>query len=297
MRRPWFALMCLAPITVASCYAQIPEVTGPVKDVLALRYVDTSIGTGALAAIGQRYFAHYTGWLTNGTKFDSSLDRNTPIDFVQGKQQVIPGWDLGFAGMRVGGKRRLFIPYQLAYGEKEAGPIPPKSDLIFDVELVEVKDAAPQPAAIDVILPLGDCESKTMALARAVPEDKYGWRPAVGVRSFGELFLHIAKGNQLFLNMSTGTSMADLEKQIAKNAAAEKHLPAKEQILAQLTQSFADVRKAMETGRGLNRELPFFGQPTTKRGIFTILDTHIAEHLGQAIAYARMNGIVPPWSK
>jgi uncharacterized damage-inducible protein DinB len=280
-----------------SCFGQMPEVAGPVKDALALRYVDTAIGTGALAAPGQRYFVHYTGWFTDGKKFDSSLDRKTPLDFVQGKQQVILGWDLGFTGMRVGGKRRLFIPYQLAYGEKGVETIPPKSELIFDVELVDVKDVTPLPVAIDVILPLGDCESKAMALAKAVPEEKYGWRPAAGVRSFGELFLHIAKGNQLLLKMSSGTSMAELEKQIAENTEAEKHVPGKEQILALLTQSFADVRKAMESGRGLNREMPFFGQTTTKRGIFAILDTHVGEHLGQAIAYARMNGIVPPWSK
>jgi uncharacterized damage-inducible protein DinB len=283
-------------LIAVSCFGQMPEVSGPVADALALRYVDIATGTGTLAAPGQRYFVHYTGWFKDGKKFDSSLDRKTPIDFVQGKQQVIMGWDLGFAGMRAGGKRRLFIPYQLAYGEKGVEGIPPKSELIFDVELVEVKDATVQPAAIDVILPLGDCESKVMALARAVPEEKYRWRPAAGVRSFGELFLHIAMGNELLLKMSSGTSAAELEKQIAENTEAEKHVPGKDQILLLLTQSFADVRKAMESGRGLNREIPFFGQTTTKRGIFTILDTHIAEHLGQSIAYARMNGIVPPWS-
>jgi peptidylprolyl isomerase len=91
---------------------------------------------------------HYTGWLRDGTKFDSSRDRSTPFTFVQGRRAVIPGWDAGFEGMRVGGRRRLFIPYQLAYGEKGRNSIPPKSALIFDVELLDVKDAPPAPAAL-----------------------------------------------------------------------------------------------------------------------------------------------------
>lgn len=294
----WIELLVVCGLALVVCSGQeMPIIASPAKDAFALRYVDTAIGTGPPAAPGQRYFVHYTGWLTDGKKFDSSLDRKTPLDFVQGKQQVIPGWDLGFAGMRVGGKRRLFVPYQLAYGEKGVETIPPKADLIFDVELVDVKEAAPQPAAIDVLLPLADSESKVMALARAIPEDKYAWRPAAGVRSFGEVFFHIANGNQLLLKIASGISAADRDKQIAENAEAEKHLPDKERILAGLAQSFADVRKAMEGGRGLNRETRFFGQVTTRRGVFTVLDTHIAEHLGQAIAYARMNGIVPPWSE
>jgi peptidylprolyl isomerase len=86
---------------------------------------------------------HYTGWTADGKKFDSSLDHNEPITFQQGKHRVIVGWDTGFEGMRVGGKRRLFIPYQLAYGEKGRGPIPPKSELIFDIELLNVRDTPP----------------------------------------------------------------------------------------------------------------------------------------------------------
>jgi peptidylprolyl isomerase len=83
---------------------------------------------------------HYTGWLADGTKFDSSVDRGQPIEFPQGNRRVIPGWDTGFDGMRVGGKRRLYIPYQLAYGENRKGPIPAKANLIFDVELVAQRD-------------------------------------------------------------------------------------------------------------------------------------------------------------
>jgi peptidylprolyl isomerase len=123
-----------------------PSVTGPVQTVYALRYVDTVVGTGELAAPGQVYSVHYTGWLADGTKFDSSVDRGQPIEFPQGNRRVIPGWDTGFDGMRVGGKRRLYIPYQLAYGEAGRSPIPAKANLIFDVELVAQRDPNAPPA-------------------------------------------------------------------------------------------------------------------------------------------------------
>jgi peptidylprolyl isomerase len=127
--------------------ANIPPAAGVVKTEYALRYIDTKVGTGALAGPGMLYSVHYTGWLYDGTKFDSSVDRGTPIQFVQGQRRVIAGWDTGFEGMHVGGKRRLFIPYQLAYGEQGKGPIPAKSNLIFDVELVDVTAPnAPPPA-------------------------------------------------------------------------------------------------------------------------------------------------------
>jgi len=128
----------------------IPAVTGPVKYEFALRYQDITIGTGDLAAPGNVYKVHYTGWLEDGTKFDSSLDRGQPIEFQQGAHRVIPGWDQGFAGMRVGGKRRLFIPWQLAYGEQGRGQIPPRANLIFDIELLAQRDPnapAPPPAS------------------------------------------------------------------------------------------------------------------------------------------------------
>jgi peptidylprolyl isomerase len=125
----------------------IPVVEGKPAVAFALRYIDIAPGFGATAAPRHCFFAHYTGWLTNGTKFDSSRDPapdgkpRTPIAFPQGARRVIAGWDLGFEGMRVGGKRRLFIPYQLAYGEAGRPPlIPAKSELIFDVELMAVAD-------------------------------------------------------------------------------------------------------------------------------------------------------------
>jgi len=124
----------------------VPQVVGTPKPLYALRYIDTVIGTGPIAEPRKFYSVHYTGWLTDGTKFDSSVDRGTPITFPYGARQVIPGWDTGFEGMHVGGKRRLYIPYQLAYGESGRPPvIPAKADLIFDIELVNISDTPPQP--------------------------------------------------------------------------------------------------------------------------------------------------------
>ena len=131
----------------------VPSVEGTPHDLYALRYIDIQVGTGELAKPAQYYTVHYTGWLTDGTKFDSSHDHpgGEPIVFPYGARRVIAGWDTGFEGMHVGGKRRLFIPYQLAYGEMGRPPvIPPKADLIFDVELVSQSDTPPEPKAPQV---------------------------------------------------------------------------------------------------------------------------------------------------
>jgi FKBP-type peptidyl-prolyl cis-trans isomerase len=105
-----------------------------------LQYIDMVPGNGAEARSGQQVTVHYTGWLTNGTKFDSSRDRKSPFEFALGRGQVIKGWDLGVAGMRVAGQRRLIIPSDLGYGTRGAGgDIPPNATLIFDVELLNVR--------------------------------------------------------------------------------------------------------------------------------------------------------------
>ncbi len=105
-----------------------------------LKYIDVSPGTGASPKIGATCVVHYTGWLTNGKKFDSSVDRNEPFEFPVGRGRVIKGWDEGVATMKVGGKRRLLIPPQLGYGDRGAGGvIPPKATLVFEVELIEVR--------------------------------------------------------------------------------------------------------------------------------------------------------------
>jgi peptidylprolyl isomerase len=152
----------------------VPPVKARLQTAFSLRYQEIVIGTGADAAPHKLYSVHYTGWLAStGRKFDSSYDHPgpplkdkdgkllrddkdqikpgppQPISFVQGAGRAIPGFDEGFTGMKVGGKRRIFIPWQMAYGELgRDGPdaahpgIPPKTDLIFDVELLDVKDFA-----------------------------------------------------------------------------------------------------------------------------------------------------------
>ena len=97
------------------------------------------VGGGAVAAAGQKVSVHYTGWLTDGSKFDSSKDRGEPFAFPLGRGQVIKGWDEGVSGMKVGGKRKLTIPPGLGYGARGAGGvIPPNATLVFEVELLAV---------------------------------------------------------------------------------------------------------------------------------------------------------------
>ena len=104
-----------------------------------LQYEEVRVGAGALARSGQEVTVHYTGWLLDGSKFDSSHDRGQPFTFGLGRGQVIAGWDEGVEGMQVGGMRKLTIPPQLGYGEFGAGGvIPPNATLVFEVELIGV---------------------------------------------------------------------------------------------------------------------------------------------------------------
>lgn len=102
-----------------------------------LKYVDLKVGDGDIAEAGMKATVHYTGWLTDGTKFDSSVDRGTPFSFTIGEGRVIRGWDEGVKGMRIGGKRHLTIPPEMGYGAGGSPPaIPPNATLVFDVELL-----------------------------------------------------------------------------------------------------------------------------------------------------------------
>src|SRR3990170_5214776 len=125
-----------AALTMTSGQAQNDN-SGPTKvegeatkNASGLEYWEIKAGTGDTAVKGQQVRVHYTGWLTDGTKFDSSVDRSQPFVFPLGAGKVIKGWDEGVAGMKVGGKRQLRIPPELAYGERQRGKIPPNSTLI-----------------------------------------------------------------------------------------------------------------------------------------------------------------------
>ena len=118
-----------------------PEVNLPSTPLPnGMEFIDIQVGAGDQALAGKLVTVHYTGWLTDGKKFDSSRDRRDPFQFALGRGQVIKGWDEGVQGMRVGGQRRLIIPPSLGYGQRGApGAIPPNATLIFDVELLKVR--------------------------------------------------------------------------------------------------------------------------------------------------------------
>ncbi len=136
------AVVTLAGSVLADTSA--PTSTKGMKPVVlpdGLEYVDIKKGTGAEAKPGKKIKVHYTGWLADSKKkFDSSVDRHEPFEFTLGAGMVIKGWDEGFDGMKVGGRRQLHIPAKLGYGERGAGgAIPPNADLIFDVALLDVQ--------------------------------------------------------------------------------------------------------------------------------------------------------------
>jgi hypothetical protein len=252
--------------------APVPAVDGSLEESPKVRYIDVRKGDGPLAAAGQRYTLIYTGWLRDGKKFSSADDPQHPFQFVQGRRQVIAGFELGFDGIRVGGKRRVFLPYQLAYGERGNPPsIPPRSESIFDLELLAVENVPDELAAADLLLTLSDYQDRAMALAKAVPERKYDWRPAPGMQSFREVFAAMAI-----------------------SAGAEPKVPSdKAAVLAMLAGSFSALRKSMESARGgtLIHEVQLSGRTTTQRGVFVATEARIAECLGEAMVYARMNAI------
>ena len=126
--------------TPASASKAEPSASATASATDQLQVTDEKVGTGAEAVAGKTVTVNYVGTLTNGTKFDSSYDRNQPFSFQLGGGQVIKGWDQGVAGMKVGGKRKLVIPPDLGYGAQGAGSsIPPNATLVFEVELLDVK--------------------------------------------------------------------------------------------------------------------------------------------------------------
>jgi len=134
---------CLRIFLFLAIIISTPGIALSEESKATLNVTDLVVGTGDLASRNAKVSVHYTGWLEDGTKFDSSVDRGTPFEFTLGARQVIPGWDQGVEGMQVGGKRKLVIPPELAYGKKGAGNIiPPNATLTFDVELLAVTPPA-----------------------------------------------------------------------------------------------------------------------------------------------------------
>lgn len=162
------------------------------------------------------------------------------------------------------------------------------------VEQTPAKTVAPRPAGFrgEFVDDLTDVEDKIMQLATSVPAEKYSWRPAPGVRSVSEVFMHIAGGNYFLATFVGAQPPADLPKDLER-------ITDKTAVLAELKKSFDHVRRviAAESDSDLEKSVNLFGRPATHRYVFTTMLNHLHEHLGQSIAYARMNSVMPPWSR
>lgn len=150
--------------------------------------------------------------------------------------------------------------------------------------------AAPQGFQGEFLANLDEVQDKILSLAEATPPEAYGWRPAPGVRSISEVYMHVAGGNYLlstFLGVKPPKMSGDLEKTVTKKA----------DVLAELKRSFDHLRAAAATVKDMEKPVKMFGNQTSQRGILVTILSHLHEHLGQSVAYARMNGVVPPWSR
>jgi len=150
--------------------------------------------------------------------------------------------------------------------------------------------AAPNGFRTEFLTNLDDVQEKILDLAESVPADKYAWRPGPEVRSTSEVFMHIAGGNYFlstFLGANPPKMNGDIEKVITKKA----------DVIAELKRSFEHLRNAVNATSDLEKPVKMFGTQTTHRGVLVTVLSHLHEHLGQSVAYARINGIVPPWSR
>jgi peptidylprolyl isomerase len=134
-----FAVLIALTILGVALWKYFSPAGSEIATTTGLRYADEVVGSGASPSPGRNVTVHYTGWLENGTKFDSSVDRGQPFKFPIGMGYVIKGWDEGVMTMKVGGKRKLIVPPSLGYGARNMGTIPPNSTLIFEVELLDVQ--------------------------------------------------------------------------------------------------------------------------------------------------------------
>lgn len=154
------------------------------------------------------------------------------------------------------------------------------------------KPAAPAPTGFrgEFAMNLDEVEEKIMDLAESVPADKYGWRPAPGVRSTSEVFMHVVGGNY-FLSSFLGVTPPKM------NGDIEKTVTRKDDVIAELRRSFEHLRNAANGVTNYDKPVKMFGTQTTQRGVLVTVLSHLHEHLGQSVAYARINGVVPPWSR
>ena len=145
----------------------------------------------------------------------------------------------------------------------------------------------------EYLVAFDDAASKLKQLAAAIPADKYSWRPAPGVRSVGEVFMHVAGGEYFLMKMAGTPPPADWPKD------PETTVVEKDKVIAWMERAIGDGRAAVEAAgpEQMEKSVDFFGRPMTSRAVYLGMLNHMNEHLGQAIAYARMNGVVPPWSK
>lgn len=153
----------------------------------------------------------------------------------------------------------------------------------------------------ELLKDVAQAETKVLGLARAMPDAAYAWRPAPGVRSTGETLLHIAADNYFLPILLGAVAPAEtgITKEFSTTAAFEKRTLDKAAVVAELEKSFAFLRTSMAatTDAQLDQAVEFFGQKNTRRGVWILTATHLHEHLGQLIAYARSNQVTPPWSK
>ena len=149
----------------------------------------------------------------------------------------------------------------------------------------------PQGFRAEFLANLDDVQDKIMKLAEATPAEKYSWRPSADVRSISEVYTHIA-GSNYFLCTFLG-----IDPPAGMDQDMEKHVTKKADVLAELHKSFDYLRAAASSNTDLEKSVKMFGMQTTHRGVYMTILSHLHEHLGQSIAYARMNGVVPPWSR
>lgn len=184
----------------------------------------------------------------------------------------------------------LFIALAIPLFASGSVPTPPKSKAVKPAPKTQLPASIDDSFKAEFFTNLDDAQEKILHLAESVPADRYTWRPDPDVRSISEVFMHIAGSNYFlatFLGAEAPKMDGDMEKVVTRKA----------DVIADLKRSFEYLRHAVTTTRDLQKPVKMFGAQTTRRGVLVTILSHLHEHLGQSIAYARMNGVVPPWSR